>query len=129
MAIYDKLQKEFDSCEKPLKELEGVTEEITSKAFSISLEKFRSRWYRWLGQMTRCDRDNWVELLGSSWSCWPGPILERALPEMKYPNLDMHSTKRDVYYIFRNAIAEATWVDLLRLDTIYCQEVLISRIT
>lgn len=42
------------------------------------LEKFRSRWFRWLGQMTRCDRDTWAELLDCNWSDWANKVLDRA---------------------------------------------------
>lgn len=90
------------------------------------LEKFRSRWFRWLGQMTRADRDTWVTLLDCNWSGWPNKVLEK-IEGMKYPRIDLSSTRVAVYFIFRDAIAEATMEELRELDNIYCEQVLIPR--
>ena len=84
------------------------------------LEKFRSRWYRWLGQKTRRDKPHWTTLLDTNWIGWARSVLKR----IDYPSVDPKS-RADVYYFYRDAIAEATMSDLHRLDNLFCQEALI----
>lgn len=84
------------------------------------LEKFRTRWFRWLGQKTREDRDTWVELLDCNWSGWPTKVLGRV--GLSYPSISIQSGRDDVYYIFNCAIAEATMEELGQLDNIFCTE-------
>lgn len=86
------------------------------------LEKFRIRWNRWLGQMTRCDRDNWITLLDCNWSGWANKVLERG--DSQHPRLYVGSSKSSVHYVYEAAIAVATMEELKQLDNIYCQEVL-----
>ena len=90
------------------------------------LEKFRSRWRRWLGQMTRCDRDTWTTLLDCNWSGWPNKVLDRAKSE--HPRLKNVSSKSGVHYIYEEAIRIATMKELCELDNIYCREVLVPLI-
>jgi len=87
------------------------------------LEKFRTRWRRWLGQMTRCDRDTWVELLDCNWLCWSNKVLDRAY--FKYPRVCISFDLLDVRRIYEEAINIATMEELRELDTIYCEKVLI----
>lgn len=89
------------------------------------LEKFRSRWCRWLGQMTRVDRNTWMELLNCNWSGWANKVLDRV--DHQYPRLHSTSNSLDVCYIYGEAIRIATMEELRELDNIYCQEVLIPR--
>ena len=84
------------------------------------LEKFRTRWLRWLGQKTRYDKPYWVTLLNSTWSSWPNKVFERV--GLEYPSVSIKSSREDVYYIFQCAIFEADMRDLIRLDNLYCTE-------
>lgn len=86
------------------------------------LEKFRTRWRRWLGQKTRIDKPYWVTLLDSNWSSWPDKVFERI--GLDYPSISVKSDRKDVYYIFRCAIYEANMEDLMKLDEIYCADLL-----
>lgn len=36
----------------------------------MKVERFRTRWRRWLGNKTRVDKPYWVTLLDSRWSIW-----------------------------------------------------------
>lgn len=90
---------------------------------AFDLEKFRTRWFRWLGQKARPDRDGWVTLLESCWAGWANTILRRA-DQVSYPVLGLMSTRSDVYYCFRDAIAEATEEELKALDILYCDDLI-----
>ena len=87
------------------------------------LEKFRSRWLRWLGQMTRCDRDTWTELLNCNWSGWANKVLDRV--DHQYPRVYSDTSHSGVHYIYEEAIRIATMKELLELDNIYCERVLL----
>ena len=76
------------------------------------LEKFRTRWIRWLGQKTRVDRDTWTDLLDSNWHGWADTVLE----EHDLPNTGT------IKEIFTRAIRNADMSDLHKLDELYCQE-------
>lgn len=89
------------------------------------LEKFRTRWYRWLGQKTRCDKDAWVTLLDCNWTGWASKILERVGLDLGY--LGPTSSRSDVYHYFQTAIAEANITDLGRLDNIYANDLIEQR--
>lgn len=82
------------------------------------LEKFRSRWLRWLGQKTRCDKPYWTTLLNSNWIGWMEKVLEKHNfePPSKIDDRD------DVKRWFEIAILEADMSDLRKLDELYCTE-------
>lgn len=84
------------------------------------LEKFRTRWFRWLGQKTRIDKPYWVTLLDGNWSSWPDSVFEKV--GLSYPSISIDSTRDDIYYIFCCAIGEADMRDLRRLDDLYASE-------
>jgi len=85
----------------------------------LELEKFRTRWNRWLGQKTREDRMNWIDLLNCYWSGWANKIMERLGENL---TININSDRREVYHIFQWAIAEATVKELLALDNLYATE-------
>jgi len=88
----------------------------------MELNKFRTRWLRWLGQKTRNDKSYWVTLLDSNWSSWPKGVFERK--GLYYPYISVSSSREDVYYIFRCAIYEADMKDLMKLDNLFCTELI-----
>lgn len=57
------------------------------------LEIFRTRWLRWLGQKTRCDKEVWTELLDCNWSGWASKVIDRA--ELNVPRLSWKSTRSE----------------------------------
>lgn len=81
------------------------------------LEKFRTRWFRWLGQKTRYDKPYWVTLLDCNWSGWASQVLDRV--GLDIGRLTASSSRDDVYYYFQTAISEADMEDLMRLDNIF----------
>lgn len=90
------------------------------------LEKFRTRWYRWLGQKTRCDKDLWVTLLDCNWSGWPTTVFTRAGLDF-LPTISIKSNRADVHYIFETAIAEANMEELMKLDNIFATDLIEKR--
>lgn len=89
------------------------------------LEKFRTRWYRWLGQKTRCDKSYWVTLLDCNWIGWASKVLDRAGLDLGY--LSPISSRTNVYHYFQTAIAEATMGELGKLDNIFCTDLIKQR--
>lgn len=85
------------------------------------LEKFRTRWYRWLGQKTRCDKYAWVTLLDCNWSGWASKVLEKH--GFSVNPLSPKSSRGDVKYYYEFAIAEADMEDLRKLDNIYITDI------
>jgi len=76
--------------------------------------------------MTRCDRDSWVDLLDCNQSCWVNKVLDR-IESGHQLRLRTGSNRSDVYYLYEEAIAEATMEELNQLDDICCQEALRGR--
>ena len=89
------------------------------------LEKFRTRWYRWLGQKTRYDKANWTDLLDCNWSGWATKVLDRAGLDIGY--LEPFSSRNDVYHHFQIAISEASMDELRKLDSIFCTNLIEGR--
>lgn len=83
----------------------------------MTLEQFKTRWFRWLGQKTRCDKDTWVTLLDTNWVGWASGVLNRVGLNLGY--LGPISTRREVYYYFQTAICEANMEELRDLDHRY----------
>lgn len=98
---------------------------VENKYMKSELEKFRTRWYRWLGQKTRCDKPYWVTLLDCNWSGWASKVLDRAGLDLGY--LTPTSSRHDVYYYFQTAIAEADMKDLMKLDNLYATDIIEKR--
>lgn len=85
------------------------------------LDKFRTRWLRWLGQKTRRDKYVWAELLASNWVGWVTNVLSRSGFEVDWLLL-----KNQNYETVKNywdiAIREATMEDLRRLDLLFAND-------
>jgi len=82
------------------------------------LEKFRTRWNRWLGQKTRHDRDSWVDLINTNWTGWAHSVFTSH--GIAHPSCDHSLT--GVYIFYSDAIRVATMKELLRLDNLYATE-------
>ena len=83
-------------------------------------EKFRTRWLRWLGQKTRCDKDNWVTLL-QDWTMWADKVLKSKGIDDVYLTQALR-TREEVKAYFARAIQCADMKDLMALDELYCAE-------
>jgi hypothetical protein len=81
------------------------------------LEKFRTRWHRWLGNKTRFDKEAWTTLLDSTWTGW----VDRVLGD-SYRGMPFHTPRETVKELYRKAINRATMDDLRRLDGLYATE-------
>ena len=92
------------------------------------LEKFKSRWRRFVGQKTRIDKPYWTSLLDNIWSSWCDKVLEENT--FYFEPLRLFEQEDKLRMNLRNrfnlAIDCATMRDLIKLDNIYCQEVLIG---
>jgi len=87
------------------------------------LEKFRTRWYRWLGQMTRCDKDTWVELLDCNWSIWVSQVSEKHNLGLDPFAVDS-ATCEMVKLRYTKAIRAADMADLFKLDNLFCTDLI-----
>ena len=94
------------------------------------LEKFKSRWRRFVGQKTRVDKPYWTTLLDNKWMSWAQNIVEQFTFDVFVNHgieLELSKvTPLDLRVYFNIAIDCATMRDLIKLDNIYCQEVLIG---
>lgn len=85
----------------------------------MELEKFRTRWLRWLGQMLREDRNTWAELHDCNWSNWAYKVLQKH-------NIDTYitiqSSLSEIKQFYTQAINRADIHDLIRLDNLWCTE-------
>lgn len=84
------------------------------------LEKFRTRWRRWLGNKTRIDKSYWLSLLNSNWIGWAQTVCDNA--ELEYIPLPFHSSRETVKSRFLDAINQADMKALYRLDELYVIE-------
>lgn len=80
------------------------------------LEKFKTRWRRWLGNKTRIDRPDWVTLLDSDWLGW----VEKVMGEDS--TVTGIEPREKVKAAYLEAINRATMDDLKRLDSLYAQD-------
>jgi len=83
------------------------------------LEKFRTRWHRWLGQKCRRDKPHWTTLLNTNWSGWADKVMQKNGSKFHLED----QTRKDVKIYFSLAIELADIHDLLVLDNLYCQEI------
>jgi len=86
------------------------------------LEKFKTRWLRWLGQKTRWDKPTWVTLLDCNWSGWASKVLEKHGFDLV--PLSINSDRMSVKYHYELAIYEADMHDLRALDGLFCQDMI-----
>ena len=87
------------------------------------LEKFRTRWMRWLGQKCRAGGVGWVDLLDSNYSGWACNIIEKHNLEEIIPNINPKGS----YDLFKTAIKLSDMSDLYKLDELYCQDMIKKR--
>jgi len=87
---------------------------------SDELQKFRSRWKRWLGQKTRVDKSNWVTLLDSNWFGWATKVLDKH--QLPYDIPRLCGDRLRVKNFFSVAINCADMEDLGGLDNLYVTE-------
>lgn len=83
----------------------------------MNVEKFRTRWRRWLGNKTAIGKPYWTTLLGSRWPGWCRAVCREH--GMKY---EMDWTRESVKKMFGACIDVATMRELMRLDDIYASE-------
>lgn len=80
------------------------------------LEKFRTRWRRWLGNKTRRGEPHWTTLLDSRWQYWATGVLDGEYLSWR------GATRESVKAFFARAINKATMRQLQKLDDIYAGE-------
>ena len=84
-------------------------------------EKFRTRWKRWLGNKTRCDKPTWVTLLDANWIGWVSWVFDEN--DIPYRPVDISNTNREeVKELWLTAINHANMSALRKLDGIYATE-------
>ena len=83
------------------------------------LEKFRTRWRRWLGNKTRIGKADWITLLDSNWLGWADKVLSDKEPGYTYHEVDYRSTREEVKTLFSRAINLYEMNHLYRLDSLY----------
>lgn len=90
------------------------------------LEKFRTRWLRWLGQKTRYDKSCWVTLLDCNWLGWADKTLVKHGFITQVPQWNQ-STISELKHFYRQAIGCADMSDLGQLDELYCIDLVEKR--
>lgn len=85
-----------------------------------SLERFRSRWRRWLGNKTRCDKFYYLTLLESNWMGWVSSVLGDQ--NIVYRPLDYRASREEIKELYLIAINHANMKMLMKLDGIYAAE-------
>lgn len=88
------------------------------KNIENELQKFRSRWLRWLGQKTRCDKPFWTTLLNCNWTGW----VEQTLEAHGFKPPSKMYGRKNIKFWYSVAINEASMIELRRLDNLYCSE-------
>ena len=84
------------------------------------LDKFRTRWRRWLGNKTRRGSVYYVSLFDANWVGWVYEVYEAY--DLGIPSIKLSSTREEVKEIWTIAIDNAD-MDLLRkLDSLYAEE-------
>ena len=89
----------------------------------MELEKFRTRWLRWLGQKTRVDRFDkppWVALLDCNWKSWATSTLDKH--SIGFNWLPVLASREKVKEYYTLAIKCADMEDLGRLDNLFAIE-------
>lgn len=89
------------------------------------LEKFRTRWNRWLGQKCRKDKPYWTTLLNSNWRGWATKVFVKNDLKSCYLVeagivLSVPHNREDIKGYFKLAIQYADMKDLYALDNLYC---------
>lgn len=79
-----------------------------------TVENFRTRWRRWLGNKTAVGKLYWTTLLDSKWSGWCRRVCQNHGIEYK-----MAWSRESVKDMYRACIDVATMRELMLLDNIY----------
>lgn len=87
-----------------------------------SVERFRTRWRRWLGNKTVAGKPYWVTLLDSEWSTWAKSVCQNH--EIEYV---IEWRPASVKRMFSTCIDIATMEELVALDGIYASD-MVSRL-
>lgn len=91
-----------------------------------TLEQFKIRWRRWLGNKTRINKPNWITLLDTNWLAWIDKTLSDCDPSYTYHNLTFTSTRKEVKSAYIRAINYSTMSHLYKLDELYTRDKLKS---
>ena len=86
------------------------------------LEKFRTRWNRWLGQKCRKDKPYWTTLLNTNWKGWASKVFEKNNIRTAIVVSICLDNREYVKEYFKLAIQYADMKDLYSLDDLYCTE-------
>ena len=86
------------------------------------LEKLRTRWRRWLGQKTRCDKPTWTILLGSNWMSWVHRVLKKHNMLIGISQSLLFMSREELKSYCLQAINCADMEDLRKLDDLYVTE-------
>ncbi len=98
-------------------------DETEAKVNTETLMKMRTRWLRWLGQKTRCDKPYWSTLLNCNWIGWAYKVLSNNNIDK---TLRIISSRTEVKEFYRQAINLATPNELIKLDSLYADEKVFS---
>lgn len=86
------------------------------------IERFRTRWKRWLGNKTRANHPYWTTLLDSNWLGWCETVLGECQPEYTHHSLNYLSSREEVKMLFSRAIESATMRHLQKLDALCAED-------
>jgi hypothetical protein len=84
------------------------------------LDKFRTRWRRWLGNKTRQDEPYWTTLLDNNWLSWVDKVYGDN--DFGFHGITFTSGPEAVKAAYAKAIDNATMEHLRRLDSLYANE-------
>lgn len=87
-----------------------------------NLKIAKTRWRRWLGQKTRLDKPYWATLMDTNWLGWALQTLEKHGRD-NFPGKG-YACRLKIKKVFALAIHVADCRDLLKLDDLYCDEML-----
>jgi len=88
----------------------------------MTLEKFKTRWRRWLGNKTRINEPHWVTLLDSNWIGWVDKVMGDDYKPINIYAIDPALAPLLIRDLYRQAIDRATMDQLYELDGIYCAD-------
>lgn len=92
----------------------------TMKTNKTEIEILRIRWRRWLGNITKVDKCDWLMLLESTWLAWLDIVFSKTQTN-HYP-LNDQPTRERIKAIYAHAIDIATLDDLTHLDCLFVED-------
>ena len=84
------------------------------------LNKFRSRWRRWLGNKTRRGKPYYLTLLDSNWLGWVDRVYQQFDLEYKQPGF--LASREEIKALYLTAINMADMDLLQKLDSLFAAE-------